>query len=272
MKLMCPARGLLPFAALLGMLAAALQGCGPRTSGDLDDAIASYDRGAYEAAFTKAQSVRYGGPSGESDRASYVAGLSALRLGRDEEARNLLARAALSDQRTLSGRANVSLGRVLLEQGSPLEAAHAFDVASFRLVGDEADRAMMWAGKAYREAGRPATARERFDALEHATDDDIRRSSALEHGVTGFAIQCGAYSNESNATRAAESALAVTSRLGLPAPRIIHAYRGGAMRHVVQVGNYGTRSDAEYDRRRLAGGLVGDGMRTTVEPIAIESD
>jgi len=258
--------------ALAGVLAAALSGCGPRTAGDLNDAIASYDRGAYEAAFTRAQSVRYGGPSSESYRACYVAGLSALRLGRQSEACSLLARAALSEDRTLSGRANVSLGRVLLEQGTPLEAAHAFDVASFRLTGDEADRAMMWAGRAYREAGRHATARERFDTLEHAPDDDIRRSSAMEHGVTGFAIQCGAYSKEANAARAAESALAVTSRLGLPAPRIIHAYRGGAMRHVVQVGSYGTRSDAEYDRRRLAGGLLADGMRTTVEPIAIEND
>lgn len=272
MRHTCSSRRLPAPLLLLSLLATLLPGCGPESTNDMNQAIASYDRGAYQAAFDEAQSVRYGGSSRDRERATYVAGLSALRLGRVEQARELLGRAADADERQLAGLANVSLGRILLEDGSPLEAAHAFDVASFKLTGDEADRAMMWAGKAYRDAGHHAQARERFNELEGSGNAGIRTASTMESGVTGFAIQCGAYSKEGNAMRAAESLHPVATAIGLPAPRIIHAYRGGALRHVVQVGSYGTRSDAEYNRRRLAAGLGGSGIRTTVEPIAIEVD
>ena len=179
---------------VLGALLLVSMGCGPQATSSLDGACRDYRLGKYEAAMDGAMAARYTGTTRDREEASYVAGLSAARLGRNATARTMLEKAVSSSDRTIAGNANATLGTVLLDDGQPLDAARCFDRASELLVGEDQNRARMDAGFAYKDAGRLTEARKRFDAAGGAADTTLRQRSRQEVARTGFAIQAGAES------------------------------------------------------------------------------
>ena len=255
------------FSALLIIsVSLGLLGCAPDNTQGVADAIRDYDAGRYTAALSKADSARMSGSTLERNEAAYVGGLAAAKLNRTSQARQLLEKASSSSDRTISARANASLGTVLLDDGEPLSAAKAFDRAAAKLDGAEANHALYLAGVAYREAGHAEQARRRFAQSAKNSDGTMasRASNAID--ATGFAIQAGAYSDQSNARRCAEECSAAAAKIGLGPARIVAIRRNGRLLYVVQVGSFSTRQDAEYARRRL--GTV-EGTITRVEAIAV---
>jgi tetratricopeptide (TPR) repeat protein len=245
----------------LGVLA-----CAQDSTQRLGKAIADYDAGRFESALTHAESARTNSTGETRAEAAYVGGLAAARLDRVSRARLLLTHAASSSDYTISARANVSLGTILLEDDEPLSAAHAFDRAATKLVGEEADRARYLAGVAYREAGDAQEARRRFSSATTTGNTELARQATSAIDVTGFSIQAGAYKDRSKAERCAQECSSAAVRIGIGVSRIIPIQRNGSRLYAVQVGSFPTRADAEDARRRL--GVV-SGTLTRVERIAV---
>ena len=251
---------------LLAVIPLVFCACAPTGTGSLGTAINDYHAGRYEDAYRLASAARGGASRMERSEASYVAGLAAARLGRTADARRLLTQAATSSDDTISGKANVSLGTVLLEDNEPLSAARAFDRASHQLFGAESSRARYLAGIAYRDAGHALEARRRFNDAALSGSDELAPQAMSAINATGFAVQAGVYGDRSNAERCARECSEQAVRAGLGTARIIPIQRQGRTFYAVQVGSFATRVDAEAARRRL--GEI-SGTLTRVERIAI---
>ena len=251
---------------LLLLLPLGITACAQDSSQRLSQAISDYDAGRYESALKNAESARSNAPSMARYKAAYVGGLAAARLDRTATARRLLTQAIASSDRSISSRANVTLGTILLEDDEPLSAARAFDRAALQLDGTEADNARYLAGVAYREAGHAQEARRRFASAATTGNVELatQASSAIE--ATGFSIQAGAYRDHSKAERCAQECSAAAVKIGLGVARIIPIQRNGSTLYAVQVGNFPTRTDAEDARRRLG---AMSGTLTRVERIAV---
>lgn len=243
-----------------------LNACAADNSQQLAQAIADYNAGRFTTSLNKANAARLNGSRSERQNAAYVGGLAAAKLDRNATAQKLFEEAADSSNAILAARANVSLGTVLLEEGQPLEAARAFDRARPQLKGSDANRALYQAGVAYREAGYAETARRRFASAAQDVDSTLASQASNAIKATGFAIQAGAYSNRSNATRCAVECSTAATRIGLEPARIVPIRRGSKTLYAVQIGNFSTRADAEIARRRL--GSI-EGTITSVERIAV---
>ena len=251
-ELFVPSRGI-PLLFVTALLTASA--CAPKSGGGLDDALTSYNAGNFQAAYDKAQSSRWSGPPRDRTEAAYIGGLAATKLGRTASARTLLEQAADSSDPEIAGRAGVTLGTVLLDDGQPLQAARAFDAAAEHLEGDDLARTRMLAGIAYRDAGYAADARKRFDAASRGSSGDLGNRAANEISRTGFTIQAGAFSTRNSAVAHAETVSTAARSRGMPSASVIKSMRDGQVRWLVQIGNYPDRAVAQSNLNRLGGGL-----------------
>ncbi|MDG2031101.1 MAG: SPOR domain-containing protein [Phycisphaerales bacterium] len=229
--------------------------CAPRADTGLDSALASYDAGDFESAYDQAQSARYGGSSRDRTEAAYIGGLAATRLGRTGSARVMLEQATSSSDPEIAGRAGVTLGTVLLDDGEPLQAARTFDSAATHLHGEDLARTRMLAGIAYRDAGYAADARKRFDAASRSSSGDLGSRAANEISRTGFTIQAGAFSSKDSAVAHATTVSTAARPRGMPTATVVKSVRNGKVRWLVQIGNYPDRAVAQSNLDRLGGGL-----------------
>lgn len=241
-------------ATSLAVLAGA-SGCAATGSTSLDRAIASYDAGDYDGSYQRAQAARATGSTRARAEAAYVAGLAAVRLDRNATARPLLEQAVASGSPKVAGQAGVTLGTLLLDDREPLAAARAFDAASEHLQGESLARARMLAGVAYRDAGRAAEARDRFDRAARTTDGSTGSRAALEISRTGFTIQCGAFRTREAAVSHAATVSTAAAARGMPKASVVRLDRAGSVRWVVRLGHYPDRSIAQSQLDRLGGGL-----------------
>jgi len=273
-----------PTVRLVPWLLLALAGCASTpstTSGSsLDAAIAAYESGRYAESLGDAERVANARIDATSrDEASYLAGMSAYRLGRDTEARRWLAAASTGSDPWLAGQALITLGSVELRQGNPREAARNFVRAAERLPdADESARARTAAGWAYRQANDDANARAQF-ALATVSSSGPgpapARGSALPEGSTptlsdaarrsgdttppasaagAFAIQAGAFRERARAESRATELAAKARELGLGSARIAaKPTAAGASVWVVQFGSFADRPSAERMKAKLGG-------------------
>jgi tetratricopeptide (TPR) repeat protein len=233
------------------LLLATVAGCasGP---GTLEAAIAEYDAGRYDEANTGATKIMLRTSGSTHDEATYLAGVSAYRLGRLDEAERRLAAAAESDDARTAANARAGLGLVRLDQHRPAEAAALFEAAARDLDEEDAREAARRAATAHRLAGNPGAARTWTDiaALPEPFPDDAPYAGTAA-GV--FAIQIGAFQERSRANRAVAQARGLVGRSGFGPARVIPRRDGDAGRslYVVQFGRFQTRREAAAIRDQL---------------------
>ncbi|MDY7110080.1 MAG: SPOR domain-containing protein [Planctomycetota bacterium] len=241
---------LLPSIPLLAGLAMfLLSGCeSTPQAGSLDAAILSYEAGRYTLAHRQAGQAMHSAGAIERERATYLAGLSAYRLGRLDEAERLLLTAARSADAAMAAKARAGLGLIRLDQDRPAEAARLFQQAEADLSGADARQAARYADAACLQAGLPAP------HPAHASPR-VGRSTALEtasNDATTFALQVGAFRDRRRAERAAAGADPVADEGGLGRVRIIPRFDDRGRRlYVVQLGSFTSRREAAAVRTRL---------------------
>ena len=216
-------------------------GCQPMQSSSLESAISAYNAGSYQRAFDEARSSRQSSTGTARAEAAYVAGLAAMKIERPVTARSLLEEASKSRDDELSGKANVSLGTLLLEDHEPLAAAQAYDKASAKLTGADSARARRRAGLAYQQAGMGAAAQQR-----------LTQTSKSDSAVPGrFTIQGGFYTERAGAVKRAEELSGISRQWRLGPAMVVPTTARGTAGYAVQVGDFANRTDAEMARRSL---------------------
>ncbi|MAJ46810.1 MAG: hypothetical protein CBC35_05820 [Planctomycetes bacterium TMED75] len=219
----------------------ALFGCGSTRAVSLQPAISAYEAGRYQSAYDQARKARLEATGTQKSESAYVAGLSAMKLNRPVTARSLLEEATSSSDKRVAGRANVSLGTLLLEDGDPLSAAQAYDRAADLLSGSDAARARHRAGLAYEAAGATEAAR-----LRLADTDD------LESITPGrFTIQGGFYTDRLRAVTRAQQLSSIGRNWSIGPAQVVPTTVRGTSGYAVQIGDFSNRTDAEMTRRQL---------------------
>jgi len=232
----------------LGPIAAlALTGCAAPGGGSvtLDGALGDYRAQRFSRAMEQAERVSAGSDGTLRGRAEYLAGLSAYKLGNHDEARRRLTTAVATLDGEDAARARAALGIVELARDRPVAAAEDFAAAWPGLTGEDARQAAVFAVHAYEQAGNAVA------AAEWARRSPYDRRGPSAPG-SGFTIQVGAFRERLRAERAAVDAARLTHEMGLAPVRIVTRpdQRGGVL-YVVQLGYFGTRTEASDVRQRV---------------------
>lgn len=222
------------------LFALAASGCGDDAFRRYDSALLAIEDGRNTEALRDANSAanRLYGP--DRQRAAYIAGLAAARLGQTSRARVHLLRASESIDDVVAGRAFVQLGSIELENHAPRRAAGFFESAARRLGEPAQSRAWLCAAEAFDEAKLASDARR---CLARASRSTVGSSAAVASSrleSTGFTIQFGSYSSRPNADRRAAAVSATARRTGLGTVVVRHS--GGAWK--VQAGTFPNRRTA----------------------------
>ncbi len=264
------ALGLLP---LLGS-----GGCGGTGSDAIGEALSAYEGGSYQQSLTLASSANENArTTKDSLESAYIAGMSAYRLGRHQEAVQWLEEPARSDDRWMAGQASVTLGSSLLELRRTSEAARSFVRAAERLDGEEARKARLAAANAYRELGDRRASDEQFRLANVTPPQSGPSGSSGSAGAGGspgrapvassgasdvgpFVLQAGAFKDRAKADKRAAEVRAAASRAGLGDPKVLSkSGPDGGTLYVVQFGRFADRrsADASLGRLGLTGVVVG---------------
>jgi tetratricopeptide (TPR) repeat protein len=274
----CAARAIA--VVLASIVALTIAGCGGASGDQLGDALSAYEGGEYQQSLTLAsQANEDARTTKDSLESAYIAGMSAFRLGRHEEAVGWLEAPARSDDRWMAGQASVTLGSSLLELRRTNEAARSFVRAAERLDGEEARKARLAAANAYRELGDRRASDEQFRLANVTPPSSGGASSGSGSGsgsggtsgrpaasgspasdVGPFVLQAGAFKDRSKADKRAAEIRAAATRAGLGEPKILSKTGpdGGTL-HVVQFGRFPDRrsADASLGRLGVTGVVVG---------------
>ncbi|MCE9591481.1 MAG: SPOR domain-containing protein [Planctomycetes bacterium] len=233
-------------AALAAILAAALlTGCQAplqSQSSGLAASRSAYAAGQYPQSLQKARTIADlpTSPSRDREQAAYIAGLSAYRLRDLDTAQQYLQVAALSDSPSLSGDARATLGLVFAERGSYGLAADNLLTAAERMTGQNKANAYFYAGVAQQKHGRWPQGRTTLSLAKSASTDPAFRQRVDEQlKITGYTLQLGAFTVESNANTAAQRIAGKAAALHLGAPRVIPAVDpSGHTVYLAQVGQF----------------------------------
>lgn len=232
------------------IVAIAVVGCESAPKGDMTEAQLAFRDQDYQTALSESSAAakRLSGPA--SDEAAYLAGLSAQRLGRYNEAAVYLQRAARSSDRKLSGDAYGALGLLHTDRGDFAAAAKALLSAADRLDGHNKANAYFYAALAQQRLGQWSQARSNLiQARSAGPDADLLTRINQQMRVTGFTVQTGAYSTRDNAERAAARLATRVKGLSLGSPVVVEARTASGQRlYLVQVGQFVTHTRAVLAR------------------------
>lgn len=230
-----------------------------------DDYVSLFNSGrysdAYEASSKAASSLR----GSNRELASLIAGQSAYRLGRPTESERWLKPLLDSGDRAIAGRAAATLGSLARDRGENRPAFELFDTAASKLGGDDAARAMMYAGDAKHALGEKSVARDLWSRAQSKVESDVQlrvqigdrlagaypgSSSAPSAGSGAYTVQAGAFSS-----RATADALAQKLRSKGPT-RIVQISKDGKTLHAVRIGSYATKAEADRVRASVGSGAI----------------
>lgn len=245
-------------AVAMTVLLAAVVGCqAPQTSqsSGLASSRELYAAGQYPQALQRSRAIADLPTSPQRDRehAAYIAGLSAYRLRDLDTAQQYLQVAVLSDNPSLSGDARATLGLVFSERGSYGLAADNLLAAAQRMTGQNKANAYFYAGVAQQKHGRWPQARTTLSLAKSSSSDAAFRQRVDEQlKITGYTLQLGAFSVESNANTAAQRVAAKAAELRLGAPRVVPASDPSGRRlYLSQVGQFSSWPTALMARDNL---------------------
>lgn len=238
---------MLAYAAML--IALSIAGCaGSRNPSFVRD----YNAGRFAAAQRDATAAASVSTGAAREEAALIAGLAAHALDDSRSASQWLMPLVSSRDRAISGRAGAALGLILHEQGDEERAASLLSEAALKLTGEDAAQAAFHAGESFNALDRPDLARQQYQAAFALTKTDhLRRALTERLNNQRYTIQLGAFSNRRNADRAAREYAAVTSGLGIGAPRVLPTTQRGRRLFLVQVGEFHSQAEADEARQRL---------------------
>jgi tetratricopeptide (TPR) repeat protein len=232
------------FARALASTLLLLGGCGGgggQRSSSLAGAVADYEAQRYSEAFTAAKWQSSSTNPQTRAEAAYLAGLSAYKLGNNDDAERYLLAACTARDASVAARANAMLGVIRLDQNREREAIVLLEKAQPNLTGRDAAEAANQLARAHRMAGTTSSAPAPSSTFTHD-----RVSGEL------FALQVGAFRSRQHAESAAAMASRQADRHGLGPMRIVPSRddRGQTL-YLVQFGSFPTRSAAATTRSRL---------------------
>lgn len=256
-------------AAVLGaaMIAggAGLTGCSSDGGSSQATIAEDYDAGNYESAYKRAVQVANRSSGRAKDEASLYAGLSAQSMGDTAEAEKWLAPLTSSSDSAIAGRAGAALGVLEMDRGNHQRAVTLLEQASRNLSGDDAARALYYAGQSYEAMGNNAQATAKYrEASSLAMDSSLKsqidsRMSAggqtAGGGSGGYSIQLGAFGNRANADKLASQVAGQAESLGFGQPRVAQKQDGsGRTLWVVYVGRFPSLQEASKAKKPFGGG------------------
>jgi tetratricopeptide (TPR) repeat protein len=233
------------------LVVAVMVGCAPKEPPPtIVDAVNAYRGGQYEAAYEQSAKLAHG--AGSTDQAIYMAGMSAYRLGRDDEALRHLGKLTDHKDDGMAGPANATIGLIMAKRGQHDRALRYFEQAVPRLKGNDQAQAQYHMGLTLQRLGKWAQARPPLIlAASNATDADLK--AAAEHRVrtAGFTLQFGAFRVQKSAQEQARNVSPLTQRAGIGPARVVSQQHRGHTLYHVQAGTFGTHEAALHARQRL---------------------
>jgi len=242
-----------PWLWLAVMLVPLLVGCGGPTRTDTQrNAAASYEQGQYERALRQAEIEARRASGLRRDEAYYLAGLSAYRLGRGEQAIDHLARATRSRDDTLAAEAHATLGLIHAGRRNDTTARRHLQAAVDDLRGPDRAQVHYQLGRIDQRAGRWASARSHLSiALSLSDDAHFRRVIRQHMAAEGFTLQFGAYSDRARARRQAADLRRTAQRLRTAYPEVVPSVtESGRTLYLVQMGRFTTEAQARRAAER----------------------
>jgi tetratricopeptide (TPR) repeat protein len=255
----------------LACLPAWLAGCGQRAQKQITEAESSYNEGRYEEAYQQAVAAekvaRESGQKGKNPQvasAAYLAGLSAYRLDRLDEAQRQLDVAIEAGEGEAAGRAYAQRGAVFLRQGRFMAASVDYDQAALLLGGEDAAKAKEQSAAARRAAGDSSSGSTVVlgggGGLSVSASTTPGGSSArpgasapaLPSVRTSWTLQVACFRDRAAAERQAKALAGAAQAHGLAAPRLLSEENPtlGPV-YCVVIGEFATKAGAEQARERL---------------------
>lgn len=210
---------------------------------------ASFLRGDYDGVVREAKRLDQGGP-GLSDGMLYLWGVSAMKLERSQEARQILQR--LIDRYSSSrwrGQARLLVGQILEEEGEDIEAAKRYTDLLEGGGGADFPQAALRLGRIQMKQGLWEESRRSLETLVRKMPDSPEAEAArqlMQQGTFYYCVQVGAFSAEGNAGRLAGE----LKRRGYAAEESEGLLQGKRF-YRVRVGRFASRREAEEQLRRL---------------------
>lgn len=221
-----------------------------------------YESGRYREAYDAAVETEGKASGMARTQAALIAGQSAYALNRNEDAEKWLTPLAENSDPTLSGNALATLGLIAEEREQHEKAVTMLVKASERLSGDEAGRAALYAGDAYRAMSLRDRAREQYTRAQGLITDSTLRTMVNDRlaSVSGnaplrsagnFTVQLGAFSTFQRAQAQADRIRPRAVGAGLDVPRVVTVFVGGKKLYAVRVGRFPDRARAATAAARL---------------------
>lgn len=228
-------------------------GCVGSSSARLNELYADYNSAQYNAAFHRAETLAQSGNRKTAQEAAYIAGLSAYRMGNLPAAARYLRLASASSDEALAGDALGALGLVYAQQGDYALACNTFGRAAKKLTGEDRANAYYQAAVCSQKLGQWSQARSYLMLARSATSNSSLQSQISQAlGTTGFTLQVGFFSVQSNAETEAQRLARKAADAKLGYPRIVPATDArGQAGYLVQVGQFSSYASAMTARDRF---------------------
>ncbi|MFZ2874851.1 MAG: SPOR domain-containing protein [Phycisphaerales bacterium] len=250
--------------ALLTLVLVVASGCAqtPKAAAS-DDYISLFNSGRYSDAY-EASSKAAGSLRGSNrELAALIAGQSAYRLGRPTESERWLKPLLDSSDRAVAGRAAATLGSLARDRGENRPAFELFDTAASKLMGDDAARALMYAGDAKHALGDKSVARDLWTRAQSKVESDVQLRVQIGDRLAGAypgstpAPTTGAYTVQAGAFASRATADALAQKLRSRGPtRVVLLTKDGKTLHAVRIGSYATRAEADRVRAAVGSGAI----------------
>lgn len=218
----------------------------------LAEADEAYDKGEYVTAYQTA--IRVANREGNPDRylAAYIAGMSQLKLRDYNTTTYYLNLAKQSPDPQLAADAQAGLGLFYADWGSHRKAITELLAAAPKLTGNDRANAYLFAAISQQKIGQRANARTNLLlAQRYATAPSLKNQIDQMIGVTGYTLQTGAFTKETNARQAAQELATKARPLNLGKARILVINRDGKRFYRVQVGQFASTESANQARNAL---------------------
>lgn len=239
---------------VLGLLIAGLTGCGmDHYRHQLQDAQKSFDQQDYAKTYHLATGVATVKNPNLATQGQYLAGVSARRLGRDEQAQRYLTDATRSTDTALAGDAWAELGFLYNRQDHFRQAADAFGNAAVKLNGQDRANAYFQAGIAQQKLGFWPAARSSL-LLARGYNRDATIGSQIDNYLetTGFTLQVGAYRSQVNAQARVKDVANRTQYLRVGLPQINRTFSTQAGTYYrVHVGRFTDYPSAAHAQKQM---------------------
>lgn len=212
----------------------------------------AYEQKLYTQALDKATPIATDERANDRQRAALVAGMSAHSLGKNADAKKWLIPLKYSTDQDVAARARATLGIIAKGEGKPAEAATLLSDSADKLEGNDAAKAKIIAGDAYRQLGMESKAREEYNGAQSEAEDPALKAAADQKArPMSYFVQCGAFSTRLAAEKQQRAVRAQAVNAGQPAPLILQLAPNGTPLFVVQIGPYPDMQQAQRAKAQM---------------------